>query len=142
MMRFAMVALLLVGSAVAQTPATSISKAFTPLQGTWVLTSPDGQSVMPGAELALVITGDSYSQTVNGESTERGTIKLDSSKKPMAIDLIITEGDDAGKTQLGLIEVTGDTMKGALNVPGGAERPTGLAAGGAAITFVGKRKPR
>jgi hypothetical protein len=58
------------------------------------------------------------------------------------MDLIITEGDDAGKTQLGLIEVAEDTMKGALNVPGGADRPIGLAAGDAAITFVGKRKPK
>ena len=143
MIRFVTLVILAVAcaSAAAQTPAPT-PKAFVPLQGTWVLSSPDGQSMMPGGELALVITGDTYAQTVNGQVTERGTIKLDAAKKPMAIDLIITEGDDTGKTQLGVIEVTGDDMKGALSVPGDTTRPAGFAAQEGLITFVGKRKPR
>jgi hypothetical protein len=42
---------------------------------------------------------------------ERGTIKLDASKKPAWIDLTITEGADAGKLQVGVIEVTGNVSK-------------------------------
>jgi uncharacterized protein (TIGR03067 family) len=129
-------------TAAAQEKPAPIAKALVPLQGTWVLSSPDGQAMMPGGELALVITGDTYAQTVNGQVTERGTIKLDAAKKPMAIDLIITEGDDAGKTQLGVIEVTGDDMKGALNVPSDTTRPAGFAAQEGVIAFIGKRKAK
>ncbi|HEX6974543.1 MAG TPA: TIGR03067 domain-containing protein [Vicinamibacterales bacterium] len=137
----ALVVMFAVVSLSAQTKP-AVPKAYEPLQGTWVLTGPDGQSVMGGAELALVITGDTYAQTVNGEVNERGGITLDPAKKPMWFDLSIKEGDDAGKTQLGIIEVTGDTLKGALSMPGATERPAGFDAGQSAITFVGKRKAK
>jgi uncharacterized protein (TIGR03067 family) len=144
MTRFVTFAILFAACATAaaqQKPAPT-PKAFVPLQGTWVLSSPDGQAMMGGGELALVITGDSYAQTVNGQVNERGTIKLDAATKPMAIDLVITEGDDAGKTQLGIMEVTGDDMKGALSVPGDSTRPAGFTAQEGIIAFLGKRKPK
>ena len=70
---------------------------------------------------------------------ERGSIKIDASKKPMAIDLIITEGSDAGKTQLGVIEVTGDTMRASLDTPGAGQRPTDFTVKDGVIVFAGKR---
>jgi uncharacterized protein (TIGR03067 family) len=103
-------------------------KALDGLQGTWVLTSINGQDLAgSGASMTLVFAADKYSQTVNGEVNERGTIKLGEDKKPMTIDLIITEGSDANKTQLGLIEITGNTMKLKLAVPGATDRPTDFA---------------
>jgi hypothetical protein len=41
----------------------------------------------------------------------------------MTIDLIIAEGSDAGKTQLGIFDVTGDTMRLSLDTPGAGQRP-------------------
>ena len=142
MFRFATIVVLLFAgvSASAQNPPAAVARELVPLQGTWVLTSPDGQGMMPGGELALVITGNAYAQTVNGEVNERGTIKLDPTKKPMALDLMIAEGNDAGKTQLGLIEVSGDTMKGALNTPGDSVRPSDFSPKEGVIMFVGKKK--
>ncbi|RPH72660.1 TIGR03067 domain-containing protein [bacterium] len=141
---FAVVLLVAATAAAQTTPAQKAPaptpKAFAPLQGTWVLTGPEGQPLMPDGELACVNTGDKYAQTVNGEVNETGTIKLDPATKPMAIDLIIADGQDGGKTQLGVIEVTGDTLKGALSVPGETLRPTGFAAGEGIIAFVGKKK--
>jgi uncharacterized protein (TIGR03067 family) len=113
------------------------------LQGTWVLTSLNGQAMPEGApELTLTITGDKYHQTLGSEVNERGTIKVDASKKPMTIDFVITEGADAGKTQLGVIEVSGDTMRASLDTPGAGQRPTDFTVKDDVIRFVGKkRKP-
>ena len=89
-------------------PAAKDAKAAAALDGTWVLTSINGEPLSD--ELTLTIAGGKYHQTVGGTINERGTIKIDASKKPMTIDLAITEGSDAGKTQLGIVEVTGDTI--------------------------------
>src|SRR4029434_9124244 len=96
------------------------------LQGTWVLTTPDGQPMAPG-DLTIAFTGNTYAQSVGGAVNERGTIKIDATKKPMWIDLSITEGPDAGKTQAGLIEITGAAMKGVFGMAGSPTRPTSLA---------------
>ena len=77
--------------------------------------------------MTLTIEGDKYSQAVNGTVNERGSIALDSDKKPMTIDLQITEGEDANKTQRGLVEVTGSTMKLKLAAPGATTRPADFA---------------
>ena len=111
------------------------------LQGTWVITTFNGQAAPEGApEMSLTFTGDKYHQTLGGEVNERGTIKVDASKKPMMIDLIITEGQDAGKTQLGVFEVTGDEIRANLNTPGTELRPTDFTIKEGFIMFVGKKK--
>ncbi len=124
-----------------QTPAApAMSKELTSLQGTWVLTTVNDQDLTAaGVEMALVIDGLKYSQVVNGEVNERGTIKIDPAKKPMTFDLNITEGDDAGKLQLGIIEVTGDVAKGLLAMAGGATRPADFNSNDGAIFFIAKR---
>src|SRR2546426_11242784 len=84
------------------------------LDGTWLVTSLSSNGQVyggDGAEVAITITGNIYEQAVNGQVNERGTIKLDRSKKPMTIDFIITEGDASKTTQFGILEVTGETMK-------------------------------
>lgn len=140
MKRFVAIAVLaLLTAGVSAQSATN--KALAGLQGTWVLTSINGQDVASsGMSMTLVFADDKYSQTVNGEVNERGTIKLGADKKPMTIDLIITEGSDANKTQLGLIEVTGSTMKLKLALPGETDRPTDLAPAPGAILAIATKK--
>ena len=123
-------------------PATApeVAAALKPLQGTWVLTTPDGQPLAQGG-LTLAITGDKYAQAVAGAVNERGTVKLDATKKPTWIDLTITEGADAGKLQVGLIEVSAGVMKGVFATAGSTTRPTSLAPAPGLISFVGKKKP-
>ena len=130
-----------VGQAKPAAAAAAVPAALKPFQGTWILTSPDGQPLADSGELAITITGDKYAQSVAGTVNERGTIKLDTTKTPTWIDLTITEGDDAGKLQVGLIEVTGAVMKGVLGVAGATTRPTSLAPAADMISFVGKKKP-
>lgn len=100
------------------------SKATASLQGTWVVASINGQAPPDGAsEMSLTFAGDKYHQTLGGEVNERGTFAIDASKKPMTIDLTITDGSDAGKVQLGIVEITGDSMRLALDIPGAKQRP-------------------
>jgi uncharacterized protein (TIGR03067 family) len=126
-----------VGGAAQQTkPATAPS-----LDGTWMVTSINGEEAAAGSpELTLTIKGDKYHQALGGEVNERGTIKVDAAKKPMTIDLAISEGPDAGKTQLGIVEVTGDTMRLNLDTPGAGQRPADFTAKGGFILIVGKKK--
>ena len=122
-------------------PAASVQVALKPLQGTWIMTTHDGQPLAENGELTITVTGDTYAQAVAGTVNERGTIKLDTTKKPTWIDLTITEGSDAGKLQVGLIEVSGGVMKCALAAPGSTTRPTSLAPAPGTNVVVGKKKP-
>ena len=64
-----------------------------------------------------------YTFEFNG-LTEEGTIKVEPGKKPATIDLAITEGDDKGKSQVGIYKVDGDTITVCLAAPGAKDRPT------------------
>jgi uncharacterized protein (TIGR03067 family) len=124
--------------------APAKSKTLTALQGTWVLTSADGEDLTGGPEVALSIIDDTYAQTLDGDVVERGRLKVDDSKKPTTIDLAIEEGSDAGTTQLGVIEIAADTLRGKLNSPGDNVRPNDFepADGFFAFTAVRKRAAR
>ena len=96
------------------------------MQGTWVLTSVEGEGLPSGVHVGLVFNGDRYHGLRNATIDERGTIKLDIAAKPMAIDLVISEGKYTGKTQLGLVDIAGDSMTLVLAEPGATVRPTAL----------------
>ncbi len=119
---------------------TAKPKPLAIVQGTWILTSADGQDLATGPEIALTFTDDKYAQVVNGEVVERGSLKLDETKKPMQVDLIIVEGPDAGQTQLGVLEVTGTTMRGKLNAPGDNVRPTDFEPADGFFAFTAKKR--
>lgn len=124
----------------AAAPQDATAKALASLQGTWLLTSINDQDLTgQGVEMALVIEGNKYRQVTNGSVDESGTIKIDPAKKPMAFDLNILEGDDAGKLQMGIIEITGDVAKGLLGTPGAGTRPADFNSNDGAIFFIAKR---
>ena len=111
------------------------------LEGTWIITSINGQTPQDGApDMTLTFTSDKYHQSIGADVTERGTIKVDAAKKPMTIDLNIVEGEDAGKLQLGVFEITGDTLRLNLDMPGAQQRPADLTMKDAAILVVAKKK--
>ena len=113
------------------------------LQGTWAIASINGQPVPDGASaMTLTFTGDKYHQTVGGQINERGTTKLDATKKPMTIDLIITEGSDAGKTQLGIIEVTADELRVNFAFAGVPQRPTDFTVKEGSLVVLGKKQKK
>jgi uncharacterized protein (TIGR03067 family) len=115
--------LLLVQTGQTAPPADAAKKALEQIQGSWRAVSFNGQDVPSGVELYLVFKADKYEQWTNGSVEERGSLKLDSATKPMSIDFVITEGNDSGKVQLGLIDITGDTLSLAFASPGNPTRP-------------------
>lgn len=122
-------------------PDATMSKLMTSLQGVWVITSANGETPPEGApEVTLAITGDKYAQTVAGNVVERGTFKIDETKKPMTLDLSITEGESAGKNQVGIFEVTDTTMRGILNEAGLTTRPTNFQPAEGMFVFTAKKK--
>jgi len=124
----------------ARPTAAAASKTQALAQGTWVLTTANGEDLTGAPEITVTITGDKYVQTTAGNIVERGSFKIDETKKPMTIDLIISEGDAAGKTQLGVIEVTETTMRGNLNTAGESVRPKDFAPVDGFFAFTAKKK--
>ncbi len=125
MMRAALFSLLLLFQAGQAAPPANpdVKKAFDAIQGSWAVMSMNGQDLPNGADFKLVFTGQKYESWINGQVDERGTVKIDPSTKPVSIDFAIAEGNDAGKLQLGIMLVTGDTMNLAFAAPGGTTRP-------------------
>ena len=74
----------------------------------------------------MVVEGDKFSSTVDDKHTFKGTFKLDPSKKPKAVDALVTEGEFKGKTLLGIYGLEGDTLR-ACYAPPGKKRPTEFA---------------
>ena len=107
-------------------PDATKSTTLAMLQGTWVFTSMNGQDASGGPEVAVTITDNKYVQTQAGEVIERGTFKIDETKKPMTIDLTILEGDSAGKSQVGVITVTATTLTAKMADAGETTRPTNM----------------
>ena len=133
-------ATLLMGIALATGLSAQPSNGAAALQGTWAVTSLNGQAAPEGAPaMTVTFTGDQYHQTLGGKVIERGTFRLDASKKPMTIDLLIAEGDDAGKAQIGVAEVSGDTMRLSLDTPGAGRRPTDFTVSDGVVVIAGKK---
>lgn len=80
-----------------------------------------------------------YSTSVMGKQDEAGTFKIDAKKKPAHLDLMIEEGKDKGKAQLGLIAVEGDVLKLALSKPGEKDRPKDFEGGTGVVIATFKR---
>jgi len=107
-------------------PQDDARKDLEKFQGNWLILTMNGQSVPPEAEAYLVFNGDKYEQWTGNDVSERGSFKVDVKAKPMTIDLIITEGNDAGHTQLGLVEFANDVMTVGFAAPGVTTRPATL----------------
>jgi uncharacterized protein (TIGR03067 family) len=96
--------------------------------GTWQVVSAEANGNKVSEEDAkkiVVINKEDGAWTlqVEGKVVARGTSKIDPAKKPKTIDLTETEGEDKGKTFLGIYEVGKDSRKVCL-AESDKERPT------------------
>jgi uncharacterized protein (TIGR03067 family) len=134
-------ALALSATVSAQTaPAAPMPKEVAALQGVWDVTLFNDQPADSGA-IALEFKDLTYAVYINGGVDETGTFALDTSKTPWTFDLSIKEGNDAGKLQLGILEMKGEAIHGLLGTPGDTTRPASFDAPSGAVGFVAlKRK--
>jgi uncharacterized protein (TIGR03067 family) len=109
-------------------------------QGSWKTESLefDGQKAPREAfkDDLMIFDEKEYTQEKGDEVIERGKYKLDPSKKPKEIDFDITEGPDQGKHQVGIYELSGNTLKVSVAPPGVEERPTDFTTKPGAMTAV------
>ena len=123
----------------------AIKKDRKQYEGTWQVVSleVDGKQVPEEDAKKITVVNEADGQwaiEVEGKVVARGTSEIDPTKKPKAVDLTVTEGDDKGKTALGIYEIGEDTRKVCLGQPG-KERPAEFSstAGGRLILAVLKR---
>lgn len=122
-----------------------MSDEFQKLAGVWVCSSAanDGKPIPEEVvkTLRLTITKE------GGYKTERGdqvlfdsTCKLDPAKTPKQIDMLGTEGENKGKSALGIYALDGDKLTICYTMPG-KDRPKEFEskAGSAATMIVWKR---
>lgn len=82
------------------------------LAGKWEVTEADIEGKKDSQtfkDVVLVIENDTYSVKVGGME-DKGTLKIDGSKKPKAMDITGSEGPNRGKTFLCLYELKDDTL--------------------------------
>jgi uncharacterized protein (TIGR03067 family) len=91
-----------------------------------------------GAQLTAY-DGSQYVQRKGLTIVEEGSYEVDASKTPGAIDLIIKKGPDAGKRQLGIYQVDGDTLRVCLAEPGSKKRPRSFDASAGHLLVVNTR---
>ena len=96
------------------------------IQGTWLPSSAE----LAGKEfpdevrksMKLVIKDGNYTATV-GKQVDKGTVKLNPSAKPKALDITGAEGPNKGKTIQAIYELDGDTLRVCYDLSG-KSRPT------------------
>jgi uncharacterized protein (TIGR03067 family) len=121
--------------AAAAAPADEAAKKeLAKLQGTWrVVGVEENGAALPEDKLreargTVTVEGDKHTLKYGGVSQGTVTVKIDPSAKPRSYDLLIPEGAQKGKVQLGIYEVEGDTWRLCLNKSGAAGRPTEFSA--------------
>lgn len=106
-------------------------KDLAQLQGEWSMASAGGGGqALPSDMLKnskRVCKGDETTVVVGGQLLMKAKVTLDPSKKPKSIDYRVISGPNAGKTQLGVYELNGDTVRFCFSAPG-MDRPTDFTA--------------
>ena len=96
------------------------------LQGEWrILKAYDNGEKVPVLDIkdmTIKFAGSAVVVREGNKVQDRFTIKLDPSKKPKAIDFLVTEGKKKGSTDLGIYLLEGDSLKLSIK-EGGPDRP-------------------
>jgi uncharacterized protein (TIGR03067 family) len=84
------------------------------IEGAWLPSSAElGGQKLPDEvrkTMKLVVKDDKYTVTV-GTAVDQGTVKLNASAKPKAMDITGTDGPNKGKTIPAIYERNGDTLR-------------------------------
>jgi uncharacterized protein (TIGR03067 family) len=85
------------------------------MQGVWKpVTAVLGGKPMPPpvvTAITLMLTNGMYNVTVEGERSDKGTVKLDTAATPRQMSITGTNGPNLGKTFPAIYELKGDTLR-------------------------------
>jgi len=99
---------------------------MTQLEGAWSMVSGeiDGQPLAEAFRKGArrVAKAGETTVTINGQLFLKAKFTIDPTKKPRTIDYLFIDGPTKGKTQLGIYELDGDTVKFCFAAPG-KDRP-------------------
>jgi uncharacterized protein (TIGR03067 family) len=107
----------------------AVKKDLEALKGTWMVVSAekDGKKLTDEQLKGITLTYDGAGKTSVKKGDQllfEGTIKIDPTKKPKTLDATQTsEGENKGKTFLGIYEIQGDTLKICSAEPAKKDRP-------------------
>jgi uncharacterized protein (TIGR03067 family) len=106
----------------ADNPVGDAKKDMERMQGSWEAASGESKgNAIPDEQLKgtrFSVQGEKYSYKIGDSYQEEGTLKIDPTKKPKTIDVMIVDGEDKGEIQLGIYEATKDTLKLCFAPPG------------------------
>lgn len=111
----------------------AVKKALADLKGTWTIVSAtkDGKKLTEEQLKGVTLAYDGAGRVTvkQGDKVRfEGTIKIDPTRTPKTLDATQTaEGDNKGKTSLGIYELKGDTLTLCSVEPTAKERPTEFA---------------
>jgi uncharacterized protein (TIGR03067 family) len=101
------------------------------LEGTWTITSVvRNDNPLPEDRLKdarFVFQAGGFVQKLGDKTLQQGTFRLDPGKNPPTIDLTMSEGEEKGKSILGIYQLEDDVLRICGAGPG-HERPTEFAA--------------
>jgi uncharacterized protein (TIGR03067 family) len=107
--------------------ADAVKKEMANLQGEWSMVSGEiDAQALPEDSVKVAkrsAKGDETTVTIGGTVFMKAKYTIDPAKKPKTIDYTMTDGPTKGKTQLGIYELDGDTVKFCFSSPG-QDRPT------------------
>ena len=125
--RLAIVLILLAGLGPARA-GDDLAKESEELAGTWGASAvEDAGKKLPADQVRyvrFVVTGAKFSATLGPLILMEGTLTVDPTKSPKAVDLKSTAGKHQGKTLEGIYELDGDNLKVCFADPGG--KPPGV----------------
>ena len=111
---------LILGTGLVLAFAQPAEDAQKPLQGTWTATKAerDGKAADDVVGHRLSLTGNRFQiQSADGKPLYAGTVRVDPSTTPAAIDFDHTEGALKGKAWQGIYALDGDTLTVCDNAP-------------------------
>jgi uncharacterized protein (TIGR03067 family) len=119
-------------SAAGDAKEVAVAKDLQAFKGTWRLSSKeeDGKKFSEEEIKDVIATNDGAGQMSVRRGDKvigAGTVKLDPTTKPKAINVTFTAGERKGKTLLGIYEIESDAFRVCVARPGD-ERPTEFSA--------------
>jgi uncharacterized protein (TIGR03067 family) len=144
-MKTRLLGLLVVSMLLAADEPKSADEAAKQIEGVWqgVSLEQDGNKNDDADKITVTIKDGKYEVKLGDETTGKGKLKLDATKKPHAMDIMVEEGAGSGETQLGIYEVKDGMLKICFAKPDKPRPAEFSAKEGSGNTFIvlKRRKP-